>query len=259
MDEIILITRTSEEEQQACYRFIERTIQYKLITKVIIGVFGKKDHVPNEPRIKVIEMKSNGPSTVLNMLFKEVPANFQGGILVVSKEVQIRLDELQRMVQRFEGEEDKLLAVGYRLQEIQKGSKPGEGIPSSQEEDVAFDVPWNTCILWNASLFRAKVKKFDTICDGGMGSLVLENFNPPLVTEFSGVEDGLALAKVAFEQSEGYYAVLFSESLPWVIPNEPERICDHRKKMARKSIVMRAFISARGYSEEKLRNFVKVE
>jgi len=262
---VVLLSRCYQDGIKDCQDFVLKTAKDCGIGSAIICIMKADKQTKDRQIINDIEITFlflnkhvSKPSGVLNEGITEALNGGFDGCFIISREVKILPKQFTNMVERFNGEEDKLLAVGYRLQEKLAGAQQGAGQPSPQE-GVAFDVPWNTCILWNSSLFKTLVKKFDTICDGGMGRLVLENFNPPLVTEFSGMEDGLAFAKVASEQSEGYYAVLFNESVSWIISNKPERICDHRKKMARKSIVLRAFINARGYSGEKLRDFVKVE
>lgn len=264
---VVLLARTDSKSKSIddCLDFVLKTAKDCGIGNAIVCIMDTDKQLKDKQVINDIEVtflflgkQVSKPSGVLNAGISEVRKGGFDAFFIISKEVKILPKHYTNMVERFNGEEDKLLAVGYRLQETLAGAPRGAGQPSPQE-GIAFVVPWNTCILWNALLFNKVVGGFDAICNGGMGSFVLENFNPPLVTEFCGMEDGLALAKVASEQSRGYYAVLFNESVRWLIPNEPMRISDHRKKLARKSIVLRAFINARGYSEEKLRNFVKVE
>lgn len=161
-----------------------------------------------------------------------------------SKEVELEQKHVETLVKELRF--PNMLVVGYRFT-----------IPTSKELDqelqayyanedlLAYRVPWNTCALWNSRLFIDNIGEFDNIADGDE-PLKIGGYT----TKRKGMEDGLAIAKAVSSNPTLKYELLSTDPRPWNVDPSKER--SHREKLARKDVVLRGFMSERGYSPERL-------
>jgi len=144
--------------------------------------------------------------------------------------------------------------VGFRL---------GDNILNKKEIEfyrngfgVAYQVPWNSCALWNKKFVYGKGQdqlRFDEICDENQfGKAMVKLGDNYEATNYEGMEDGLAIAELATKNPELKFKLLEEELYCNVLGDE-EVIKKHKIKMARKNLVLSFFINIKGYSSESLR------
>ncbi|MFH1207007.1 MAG: hypothetical protein V1668_00165 [Patescibacteria group bacterium] len=261
MKKIALITRTKINELSECLVFTRKCLSEFKIKQGYICVTGLITASPtissSDGEIQYLYTRSEGPSAVLNEVINKIGNKFD--YFIISKEVKIKKADFQKMREIINRKNHKVLVIGYKLQD--KIKETGEEITEKKDQKgIAFKVPWNTCALWNSKLFTTYVEKFDEICDGKLGEIVLSQFRPPRITKIEGMEDGLGIAKVAnIPKSLGVKVILIDKYLDWVFSQEkPDRIWKQETKMARKSIVLSELMRIRNYCEGKLRNLLAV-
>lgn len=254
----ILITRTKPGEDfnnPKLERLLE-SCKTDIQEKYVIS--NKSNHKIKNVSVKVIEHDDpTSPISINAVLEKIQTADKTEAFLICSKEVNLKTDDIKALQERLQSN-DKLLVVGYRF-EI-PDEHLNEELHDYYENGllIAYKVPWNTCALWSYGLFNKYVGKFDEIT-------AKNSFEPVHVcidsvvrhTDHRGMEDGLAIAKAVFEaRKEGQkieFGLVEEKKLKWEInTTEPEKVLEHRKKLARKDSVMRGFMKYRGYPEKDL-------
>ena len=126
---------------------------------------------------------------------------------------------------------------------------------NSDNYGIAYQVPWNTCALWNEKYIYGSGKKkliFDEICEekkNNLGPLYVKVGGLLSQTEFKGMEDGLAITALV-SNNKNLKFKLIDKILKWDIDKKREIL--HKTKMARKNIVLSTFINIKGYSVDKL-------
>ena len=117
---------------------------------------------------------------------------------------------------------------------------------------VAYKVPWNTCALWNYKLFNRYVIKFDEItAENPFNQICVSLEGKCNLTSHVGMEDGLAIAKAVSKNPKIKFKLL-TKKLNWEIDSDNDKVKRHRQKLARKDIVLRNFMAVRNYSVEDL-------
>jgi hypothetical protein len=172
--------------------------------------------------------------------------------LVCSREVKLKKEDIIKLRKAIE--EDKfMLVVGYKL-EITNDEQLKKELEDyyNNKALIAYQIPWNTCAIWNYRLFRQYVVKFDEITKENPFNQVnvcIDNYCSQ--TKHEGMEDGLAIAKAASQKGKDrIYFKLFEKKINWNIDLTKKR--SHREKLARKDIVLRNFMEVRGYSVKDL-------
>lgn len=153
-----------------------------------------------------------------------------------------------------EENEKTLLVAGYKF-EIKNDNQLENELEAYYHNKnlIAYQVPWNTCAIWNYKLFKKYVGKFDEITNTNPYNKVNVCIDGVCKqTDHKGMEDGLALAKAVSKKGEKIYYKLLDKTIPWEI--NLARKYEHREKLARKDIVMRNFMGVRDYSVEDLKN-----
>jgi len=206
-----------------------------------------KDQNPTGPisiNVALDKLKSEG---------KELDA-----FLVCSREIKVSSKDIEDLIKKIKEDKDHLLVAGYKFQledeeldnELQAYYRNGNLI--------AYQVPWNTCAIWNYQLFNEYVSKFDEITnENPFPQLSVSIDGVCIPTEYQGMEDGLAIAKAASCKEKGAeikFALLKDNPLVWEINSDDSEIKRHRVKLARKETVMRSFMSVRDYSMRDLKN-----
>ena len=137
----------------------------------------------------------------------------------------------------------KLLVVGYCFKTKNKFLNNIIQKNYSDKNNLAYRVPWNTCCIWNLNLFKKYIVNFDEITNAEIKcNLEITYKGNVLKTEYKGMEDGLAIAKAASMYSIKFK--LLDKKLNWKTNDE--------KKLLRKDIVLRTFMTIRGYSVKDL-------
>ncbi len=93
---------------------------------------------------------------------------------------------------------------------------------------------------------------FDEICENNqLGNLYVQIYDALVETKFKGMEDGLAIARLVYNNKDLKYKLIDKELL-WNIDKDYKRIFKHKVKLARKNIVLSTLINIKGYSIDKL-------
>ncbi|MEK7143048.1 MAG: hypothetical protein AAB785_02460 [Patescibacteria group bacterium] len=185
---------------------------------------------------------------------KEIYANNKSEkkyFIIASKEVELQPENIDNLVEYIDSDKD-VLVVGYKLKDNILTDK--EYKTFSNDGGIAYQVPWNTCAIWDYKLFDKYIGEFDEICSNNqLGKLILVINGDVKYTGYKGMEDGLAISKALDKNSNLKYKLLKDE-LFWNIDGDDERKIDQKVKLARKNIVLSTFINIKGYSIEKLRS-----
>lgn len=254
--DIALITRTSTlDDMTTLEPLISVAAQAGLhMIYIITSTNDGKDYQIEMSGLQVQVLHSNTPTspTVPNIALAELAKQSEKpcALLVVSKEVEISTTHILRMQQSLADNPD-LLVAGYRF-EIHHSDKPTEATLRLELETYyndagleAFQIPWNTCALWNYELFDTYIQRFDSITENG------DEYQPISVTvdgqtyqtAHVGMEDGLAIAK-AKSLNPRLSTKLLVEHVPWRVHDALQ----HRLKIARKEQVMEDYMTARHYN-----------
>lgn len=258
-DKIVIATRTEKDGLEECKEKMINLLKHKLVAKAYI-IYDKEDSCPDGIKILVNKKPSTKPTreTAFNQVIEELredKSKAQYHLLTFSKEVELDDKNIDRMISEIR---TGVIVVGYRLFDnvlSEKESKQFSNRHNSDDFGIAYQVPWNTCALWNKKFVygeNEKELKFDEICEDNQ----LENFRVKvdgvfMETEYKGMEDGLAIAKLV-SSNDNLKFKLINERLPWRIDEDRERRIKHKIKMARKNIVLSKFMEMKGYSIDKL-------
>lgn len=196
----------------------------------------KKDG--NQGRIIYIKSKSPTIPSALNIPLDEITNTEDVYLFIASKEVDVGSSDIESLHELLTNDK-KLLVAGYRFQVNGGGDERlSEELDGYyKERGIAYVIPWNTCAMWNYSLFRKLVGTFDSRCD---------NKNPP-----KGMEEGLAIAK-ALQTDPAIRYRLLEKRLNWHV--ETAKVKGHRTKLTGKNSSLSEFLSRDGYLEKELRD-----
>ncbi len=269
MAKTVLITRFKLDDKKDIIPFREWVSVFTESEEIDrVYIICKENDVKNLKKMKFMELKNKNKilfrphdeptsPTAMNLIIrkdflKETPQFF----IIASKEiVDIKNTNIHTLVTEIESN-SSLLAVGYKFK-IFNGIKLDTelGEKYKNKDLVAYYVPWNTCAIWDYKWFKAYVVKFDEITDTNPFCPVCVTIDGECSqTPHRGMEDGLAIAKaVSKEHSLKYKLIGINHDTPlWRV--NPNKILEHRQKLARKDIVLRNFMAIRGYSVEDLEN-----
>lgn len=177
--------------------------------------------------------------------------------LTVSKEVQASRGDIEKLFLELDQGTD-LLVAGYKFEiSLSPDDKKLAAQLNSELQAhysnpfaIAFKAPMNTYALWNYNCFNRYVGKFDEITENKRAEKVSVNIDDVIYeTDLKGMEDGLAIAEARSKDPDLNY-LLVDKKIEWKILNDPEKVLNHRKKIARKNYVLRNFISQKNYKED---------
>ncbi|MDD4938059.1 MAG: hypothetical protein PHX34_03545 [Candidatus Shapirobacteria bacterium] len=260
MKKIILATRTKggEKDFKECVKKLDIRFERDNFIKnyyIISDWETKKNFEEIKDSVYKIYDKNPIRPTAFNDVLKQLNENKdekgEFHLLTYSKEVDLREENIKRMIEEIEKEEDRLIVVGYRLKDNVLNNEER----LSYEDTIAYKVPWNTCALWNKKFVygdRVKKLRFDEICDkNDLGTLEVTVYDHQITTNYEGMEDGLVIAEFITKNKRLRYKLIGDEPLDWQIDGENRRF-KQKVKMARKSIVLTTFMNIKGYSIDKL-------
>ncbi len=276
-NKIAIATRTYNDGYEECVKKLKELFKINSISKdyiiskgyIICDLDDKKleeENKKEDSKIKVIFDKKPTRATAFNLVIKklndELDKDENKGnkyhLLTFSKEVELREENIERMIEEIEKKKE-LIVVGYRLMDnVLSEEECGQFANGNKNDNygIAYQVPWNTCALWNKEFVYGENERrliFDEICEKNqLGHLYVKVNDALIETEFEGMEDGLAIAALV-SNNENLKFKLIDERLPWRIEGDYKRIMKHKIKMARKNIVLSAFMNIKGYSIDKLR------
>ena len=173
--------------------------------------------------------------------------------IIASKEIKIEekdIDELKNEIKA----NDNFLVVGYKFR-IKDNDKLDKELQNYYKDKslVAYRVPWNTCAIWRYKTFKDYVGKFDSITHNANKDKIWVCIdNVCRQTDHKGMEDGLAIAKASANRREEIKFKLLKKRLTWDLGDDYNICLEHRRKLARKDVVMRDFMAIRNYSEKDL-------
>lgn len=258
MTNIVVATRTYSNQLDECKRSFEKIVpkigvnKYNIERFYIIADVQTRDDERQEPINKNIPLdilfdlnptRATSFNLVLEILRNDKDAE-QKHLLVFSKEVELRPQDIDEMLKVIESEPEKMIVVGFKLKDNVLSEKERSDYSKDEQGNlgVAYQVPWNTCALWNKRFVYGKEDQkltFDEICDkndfGQFCVLVGKEYEK---TDYKGMEEGLAIAELKSKDKSLEYQLIKKE-LPWNI--EESRKKTHKIKMARKNTVLKKF------------------
>lgn len=258
--EITFITRTKSDEYDKCFDWIKTFTDNKVISNFIIISNCKKDNSVFKGKI-IYNCYDENPNsaTSLNLGIIKMKEIYEHNVsdeiyfIIASKEVDLKNSNINELLDEI-APDGNLLVTGYKFK-IKKDKRLNQELEDyyNNKKFIAYQVPWNTCAIWNYKLFKEYVKEFDDIT-------YKNPFKPVCVcidnvcsqTDHRGMEDGLAIAKASSQKQEKIYYKLLDKKLPREVKSSDEQ--RHREKLARKEIVLRNFMEVRNYSVEDLKN-----
>lgn len=267
---IVLATRTTQDSYDDCISNLKKLVKdNNLIERIYIicNLRVKTFKIENIDCEVIFDTSPNRPTAfnlVINDLNEKLNKNNNSKyhLLTYSKEVDLRLNNIVEMVETLENNDKTLIVVGYRLKDNILKDKEFEIYANGNYKDnnigIAYQVPWNTCALWNRKFIydSGELKlNFDQICEKNtnqLSALYVKVNNTDEKTNYVGMEDGLAIAELVNKNSGLKYKLL-NKDLNWNIFGDEKRILGHKIKMARKNIVLCTFMQLKGYSVEKLK------
>lgn len=276
---IVLATRVEvdkkEENNEKSKKYQEyinlfsNLINNKYISKIyIISNLNAKDTDIDKDGKQFIFIKDDNPvrATAFNLVLERLRNDAENcddryHLLTYSKEVRLKDVYIEKMVKEIEkqNKKDKLIVVGFEFQDNVTEEAEYNQYANDNNGDIgiAYRVPWSTCALWNKEFVYGKDKnklEFDKICENKpLDHLKVKIHNILMETEYEGMEDGLAIAKlITNNKNKKIEYKLFDEYLFWRLPRNDERILRHKIKLARKNIVLSTFMNIKGYSIDKL-------
>jgi hypothetical protein len=223
----------------------------------IISDFENPNYKINTIPVHVVQDDDSDPTSPIsfNRVLKIIKKSKEkpDAFLVCSKEVGLDKEHLETLIDNIRKNLKHLLVVGYKFKIVdEKLNNELQGYYNNKNL-IAYQVPWNTCAIWNYKLFNDYINKFDEITFGR------EPFNftdvsidgVPYRTEHKGMEDGLAIAQASSQQKKPkiYFKLLDENPLSWAVDSDKIK---HRKKLARKEAVLRNFMAFRNYSVKDL-------
>lgn len=269
---IVLATRIDKNGYDGCIKELkERFTDSKYIKKIYILCDLYKNIFTNENIIfeTIFDMKPIR-QTAFNKVIVELNKNKeeQHHLLTFSKEVEFQQEHINKMINELENDEEKIIVVGYRLKDNILSDDEIKSYSNidlrNKDTGIAYSVPWNTCALWNKKFVYGEDDtelNFDEICEkdkNQLGELKVKVNGKLLSTDYEGMEDGLAIARLVTNNPDKCLKYkLIKESLYWNIYGDKERLIKHKKKMARKNIVLSTFMNIKGYSTDKFKKAKK--
>lgn len=259
---IILATRTDKDSYEECLKdFEQRFANNQSIEKIFITCdIQKQPFKKGNIDYEIIFDPKPIRATAFNLVIEKLKEkqNNKFHLLTFSKEVELHKENIERMIKEVE-EKKELIVIGHRLIDNVLSGEECEQFANGNKSDnlgIAYQVPWNTCALWNKEFVYGENKRrliFDEICEKNqLGNLYVKVNDVLVETKFEGMEDGLAIAALV-SNNEDLKFKLIDERLPWRIVEGCERRMKHKIKMARKNIVLSTFMNIKGYSIDKLR------
>lgn len=263
---IILATRTDKNSYKECLEDIkQRFIDNQSIEKIFI-ICDQNISDNRIDKIKTIFDLNPTRQTAFNLVIKELNKNKDKKfhLLTFSKEVDLQDKDIDEMIETIE-DNTNLIVAGYRLKDniLNDSEKKlySNGDLQNGNAGIAYQVPWSTCALWNKRFVYGNGSlelKFDEICEkdkNQLEELRVKVNGEILTTDYEGMEDGLAIAELVTNNpdKELKYKLIENKLLYWNITGNKERTIKHKKKMARKNIVLSTFMNIKGCSIDKLR------
>lgn len=249
---VILITRVATEDDLARGDLVELLSEAKSfgIDEQDMYVVLKAREAKNSQH-KVGDMKvwtihdddPTGPTSMNSTLsfLREKSKSKPSALLIASSEVRLRSKDIKRLEDELfikESDDNNILIVGYKFNHVD-GTLDKCLQDCYKKQLAAYVIPWNTCALWNFSLFDKYVQEFDDVTRG-VGLVVQTTMGE---TPLKGMEDGLAIAK-GVSRGRLHYKLLDSDII-WDVKRDNN---DHLRKLTRKDMVLLHFMTTRGYS-----------
>jgi hypothetical protein len=252
---MIFITRTKSKRdfEDGNFRDLIKEVSLSGINDIyVISNTDVNDCEIDSVKIRVINDDDPTSPTSINKVL-DVIKNEKGGlfILICSKEVRLRRRNIEKLKKVMVENSNNLLVAGFKF-EIENDEQLKNELENyyNDKNSIAYQVPWNTCAIWNYQLFKEYVGKFDEITNKNpFGQVCVCIDNVCCKTDHQGMEDGLAIAKASSQKHHVYYRLL-DKKLPWKVKSSDKQ--QHRKKLARKDTVMRNFMGVRDYSVKDL-------
>ena len=258
-NKIIIATRTDNKGFDKCVKELKRLSKINLVFKSYIIC---NSHEKINSKIEVISDSDPICMTAFNVVIKKLNDELKNNknkyhLLTFSKEVDLKKKNIERMAEETEKEKE-IIVVGYRLKGDILSEKEYKQFANGNNINnfgIAYQVPWNTCALWNEKFIYGRGKKklmFDKICEeknNNLGPLFVKVDGLLSQTEFKGMEDGLAIAAL-ISNNKNLKFKLINDKLGWKIDKKDD--IKHKTKMARKNIVLSTFMNIKGYSTDKL-------
>ena len=252
----IFITRTKREGYDDCKKWLNQLANNNKIDVFIIISDLRKLEGQKIGRKRLFDIFDTNPTSAisLNKAIQEIKKIYSGNrserkhFLIVSKEVELTAENIDTLIEKI-SPDNTTLVVGFDLQDNVLTNEEYEIFCNGN--GIAYQVPWNTCAIWNYDLFIKYVGEFDNICyNNQFDKLKVKIKDKIEETEYEGMEDGLAILK-AVNENDNLKFFRLEDKLPWNISNNS--IKRHKQKMARKNIVLSMFANIKGYSIDKLK------
>ncbi|MBU0598080.1 hypothetical protein KKF61_03735 [Patescibacteria group bacterium] len=256
----ILVTRSWDDIK--IKEFTKRMIG--AVDHIIVCINVKKENKV-DTRALLQEMKNMttipieqwGASNPLNIGFTEAIKRKADFILAISPEVnQLKKEHIDEMEKELNKDTENNLVIGYSLKSewpkkrkwpkdcrnkdfFKKDFIKGH---SSNSSEFAYRIPWNTCALWNAKLFRKYVITFNTICDvNEFDEIPVKIGKCYYCTPVEGMEDGLAIMQ-AYERNCKLKCFLIKRPQVWdKMEFDEHKLLGDQKKLSRKQKVLEVY------------------
>lgn len=262
MTKIIVATRTSKDQYDNCIEKLSDIDCEEVSCFYIVCNVRKRNQKINKKTIVTIFDPNPTRPTSFNLVLDKIRRrNKQEHLFTFSKEVEVKAEHIQSL---FKELNENVIVMGYELSDniLSNQEQALYSNGAQQETGIAYWVPWNTCALWNMYYLTGKNRLwFDEICEkenNQLGPLVININGRLIVTDYEGMEDGLAIARLLtlYNNNNLKFRRLKykGQSLNWNLPDDDNNKLKQKKKMARKNIVLSTFMGIRGYSIEQLRN-----
>lgn len=268
-NKIVIATRTDDKGFDECVKKLKKLSKINAVKNAVFKSYiicNRNGKINNEIYLIADSEKDPTRATSFNLVIDKLNNELKKNeneyhLLTFSKEVELHEENIKRMINEIE--EKKIIVVGYRLMDNILSKKEYKQFANGNDKNnfgIAYQVPWNTCALWNKEFVYGSGKKkliFDEICENNQLGHLYVKVNGVLVkTEFEGMEDGLAIAKIITNNPDKDLKYKLIENKKnkkdWIIRGNEERLIKHKIKMARKNIVLSIFMNIKGYSIDKL-------
>ncbi len=275
---IVLATRIKKEDYQISRENItDRLSGYAnrnfSIEKLIVVTDSDKEFKLNNVTCETIFDSYPTRPTAFNKVVEKLnktKQTTQPHLLTFSKEVKFGVEHINTLVEKITGKEERgegdsrnMIVVGYKLRDNVSSDTEMRLFENrdvrTNDVGIAYKVPWSTFALWNKKFVYGDNELrlvFDEICEPEnhqFGELTVNINGNSETTSYKGMEDGLAIARIIhYSPNKLLNYELIKEPIDWEIENDAKRILEHKKKLARKNIVLSTFMNVRGYSVEQL-------
>jgi hypothetical protein len=258
----VFITRVKNKDEVD--KFISGELMMEVqnsrgIEKIYIVSNFEDENYQNSNLIPIEVVKDNEPisPTSINNVLRKIGVQDKedrpDAFLAASKEVVgLKRQEIRKLIRRIQPHQKDLLVAGYKFK-IKDNEFLDRELQSyyANKNLIAYQVPWNTCAIWNYQLFDKYVSKFDEITNvNPFNSVRVCIDNVVHETDYRGMEDGLAIAQAVSNKKLRFE--LIDDPLLWEVKPGDNNILSHRKKLARKDIVLRNFMAVRNYPVQDL-------